>query len=117
MPDVQQISAIELDELLKSPTEVLLLDVRQQDERDYAAINTPQAAADLFIPLGELQARVAEVEEAKHANAFLVVYCHHGVRSQAAANWLAGRGLENVVNLEGGIDAWSIQVDQTVKRY
>ena len=117
MPDVPQITAPELNELFKSPTEVLLLDVRQQDERDYAAISSPQAAADLFIPLGELQARVDEVEGVKPQGAFLVVYCHHGVRSQAAANWLAGRGMTNVVNLAGGIDAWSMLVDQSVKRY
>ena len=53
----------------------------------------------------------------KPQGAFLVVYCHHGVRSQAAANWLAGRGMTNVVNLAGGIDAWSMLVDKTVKRY
>jgi rhodanese-related sulfurtransferase len=60
---------------------------------------------------------VAEVESAIPANAFLVVYCHHGVRSQAAANWLSNRGASNVLNLTGGIDAWSIIVDKNVPRY
>jgi rhodanese-related sulfurtransferase len=117
MSNVQPISAKELDDLLKSSSEVALLDVRQADERQYASINSPQAALDLFIPLGELQERVAEVESAIPANAFLVVYCHHGVRSQAAANWLSNRGASNVLNLTGGIDAWSIIVDKNVPRY
>lgn len=117
MPKVQQITAIELADLLKSQSEVILLDVRQPDERAYAAIDTPHASADLFIPLGELQARVGEVEETKRENATLVVYCHHGVRSLAAANWLAERKISNVLNLAGGIDAWSMQVDPAVRRY
>lgn len=117
MPKVQQISANELNDLLKSQSEVVLLDVRQPDERAFAVIDTPHASADLFIPLGELQARVGEVEETKRASAFLLVYCHHGVRSLAAANWLAGRKMENVLNLAGGIDAWSMLVDPAVRRY
>ena len=40
----------------------------------------------------------------------LVVYCHHGVRSRAVAEWLAERGLTGILNLQGGIDAWSREV-------
>jgi len=117
MTNAQQVSATELHDLLKSSAEVILLDVRQPDERQYAFIDSAQAAADLFIPIGEFQARAAEVESHKPENAFIVVYCHHGVRSQAAANWLAGRGMKHVLNLTGGIDAWSLIIDKTVPRY
>ena len=53
--------------------------------------------------LDELQAAVARGP--------LVVYCHHGVRSMAVAEWLAERGLAGILNLQGGIDAWSSEVD------
>ena len=46
-----------------------------------------------------------------------VLYCHHGVRSLAGAEFLRGRGLTRVANLTGGIDAWSVRVDPAVPRY
>ncbi len=47
----------------------------------------------------------------------LVFYCHHGVRSQAAANHALRMGFREVYNLAGGIDAWSQDVDPDVPRY
>ena len=50
-------------------------------------------------------------------NAMLVFHCHHGGRSQAAAEAFAQRGFRNVHNMAGGIDAWALHVDNTVPRY
>lgn len=47
----------------------------------------------------------------------IVVMCHHGVRSANVCLYLAQNGFENVFNLEGGIDLWSIEVDENVPRY
>jgi monothiol glutaredoxin len=47
----------------------------------------------------------------------LVFHCHHGGRSQSAAEHFRGRGFTNVHNMAGGIDAWSREVDATVPRY
>ena len=47
----------------------------------------------------------------------LVFQCHHGIRSQAAANYFAGLGFERLFNLRGGIDAWSQLVVPLVPRY
>jgi rhodanese-related sulfurtransferase len=47
----------------------------------------------------------------------VVVYCHHGVRSQAGAALLERLGFKDVVSLAGGIDAWSLLVDPRVPRY
>ena len=47
----------------------------------------------------------------------LVIHCHHGARSMRAAEFLAARGFTDVVNLAGGIDAWSCEVDAGVPRY
>ena len=47
----------------------------------------------------------------------LVFYCHHGPRSQQAADFFCSHGFRNVYNLDGGIDAWSAEVDPSVPRY
>jgi len=51
------------------------------------------------------------------AGASVVVYCHHGIRSQSAAAFLERSGFSDVSSLTGGIDAWSCEVDPTVPRY
>jgi rhodanese-related sulfurtransferase len=117
MAGVTRISAADLALLLQSAEEVIVLDVRQPDERAYAAIPVPADKGDLFIPLGELQARVDEVRSRCSENTKLAVYCHHGVRSLRAGTWLASQGIANCLNLEGGIDAWSVEVDHQVPRY
>jgi len=58
----------------------------------------------------------AEIEKLPR-DARLVFHCHHGGRSQAAAEHFAALGFENVHNLAGGIDAWSREVDPSVPRY
>jgi len=47
----------------------------------------------------------------------IVFQCHHGIRSQSAAQYCEGLGFENLFNLSGGIDAWSQLVDPSVPRY
>lgn len=117
MPNAAGIEPKDLNVMLDSPSPVILLDVREADERAFAAIDGTRAVADLWIPLGQLVERVGELEAALQANAFLAVYCHHGMRSMRAAFWLAERGIPNVLNLDGGIDAWSGEVDSSVPRY
>ena len=51
------------------------------------------------------------------AAAPVIVYCHHGVRSMAVAQWLSAQGITNIYNLQGGIDAYSLQADKSVPRY
>jgi len=46
-----------------------------------------------------------------------VFQCHHGIRSQAAAEYCVEKGFRNVYNVVGGIDAWSLTVDRSVPRY
>jgi len=46
-----------------------------------------------------------------------VIMCHHGSRSAMACQMLQRFGVDNVLNLEGGIDAWTITVDPSVRRY
>jgi len=50
-------------------------------------------------------------------NTTIVFECHHGIRSQSAAEYCLGLGFRNLFNLRGGIDAWSQLVDPSVPRY
>jgi rhodanese-related sulfurtransferase len=89
---------------------IRLIDVRQVWENELARL--PES---LHIPLNELPHRAAEIPPV--AAPLLVVYCHHGVRSLSAADYLLRLGYYNVRSLAGGIDAWSCEVDPTVPRY
>lgn len=85
-----------------------LVDVREPWEAQLAAI--PDST---LIPLGQLRDRLDELDP----DAPLVVYCHTGVRSARALEWLEGAGFEHARHLTGGIDAWSAKVDPSVPRY
>ena len=96
---------------------LVLLDVREDHERDHARIAVPDSGVvDLHVPLGQIPARLDEIVD-RARGLPLVVYCHHGQRSMAAATWLQRQGIGDVHNLDGGIDAWSIRVDRAVRRY
>lgn len=87
---------------------VVLLDVRELDERETARIEP-----SLHIPMYEVPRRVAEIPKDRE----VVVYCHTGTRSMMVAGYLESQGYSGVGNLTGGIDAWSRKVDPTVPRY
>ena len=103
-------TAEKLAELLKGEKPPHLLDVRQPEEHEMAAL--PDAK---LIPLGQLAGRVKEIEAWKDED--VVVYCHHGVRSLMAIGGLRAMGFKKLHNLSGGIDAWSVKVDMAVPRY
>lgn len=113
---VGQLGPVDLKARLGAGEALALLDVREDDERAFAAIPLPPGTVDLHIPLGEVATRLDQIEDAARGRS-LVVYCHHGQRSMVAAAWLARRGIADVHNLEGGIDAWSRRVDPGVRRY
>lgn len=116
MPEVAELSAPGLRARIDAGDPLTVLDVREDHERAYAAIALAGGVVDLHIPLGEVSERFEEIREAAGGRS-LVVYCHHGQRSMVAATWLARRGLGDVLNLDGGIDAWSKRVDPAVRRY
>ena len=107
---IAQIKPAELKRKLDAGESVLLLDVRNYDE--HAHCHLPDS---VLIPLGELGGRVDEVQPP--ADALVVVYCHHGVRSLSGAAILMQAGIGPVASLSGGIEAWSTQIDPSVPRY
>ena len=115
-PEVPSISVVELKQRLDRGDPLTLLDVREDGERVFGAIPVPSTAADLHIPMAQIPARFGDLP-AEAGSAPLIVYCHLGMRSMVVATWLVRRGIRNVHNLEGGIDAWSGSVDPTVPRY
>ena len=86
-----------------------LVDVRQPEEYAYCRIE-----GSVLIPLGELASRADEIADDRP----VVLICHHGVRSMQALAYLQNRHeLTNLLNLRGGIHAWSVRVDPTVAIY
>lgn len=87
---------------------ITVLDVREPHEWAIARLPTAR-----LVPLSALPTAVNTLDSA----AEIVVYCHHGARSAAAAEWLRDHGFARVRNLIGGIDRWSLDVDASVRRY
>ena len=105
---VKQLSATELKNKIQQQDSVFLLDVREPHEFQYAYI-----AGSVLIPLNQIPQRLGELDPKQD----IVVICHHGMRSQQAANYLERSGFTHIANLKGGIDAWSCEVDSSVARY
>jgi molybdopterin/thiamine biosynthesis adenylyltransferase/rhodanese-related sulfurtransferase len=109
-PPVAHLAAHDLSQRLDASADLLLLDVRRDDEVSRARIE-----GSLQIPLDELEARLAEIQDWKERP--VVVMCHLGGRSEKAYHLLRERGFAKLENLDGGIDAWSLTVDPSIPRY
>jgi len=105
---IPTISARDLKRKMDAQESLTLIDVREPWEYDVAQIKGSR-----LIPLGELEGRITEVPR----EGIIVLHCHSGVRSEEGATLLKQAGLAQVYNLEGGIEAWSRDVDPTVPRY
>ncbi len=107
MPELAEIDPIELKRRIGKGDEPLILDVREPWEITAASIS-----GTVNIPMGDIPSRLAELDPDRET----IVMCHHGVRSAQVAMYLARSGFEHVLNLAGGIDAWS-EIDPSVPRY
>jgi adenylyltransferase/sulfurtransferase len=106
-PEGEDITPLALSRALAT-REIALLDVREPYE--WSIGHLPGAR---LVPLDSLPPAVDSLDR----DAELVVYCHHGMRSEMAAEWLREQGFRRVRNLIGGIDRWSLEVDRSVRRY
>jgi molybdopterin/thiamine biosynthesis adenylyltransferase/rhodanese-related sulfurtransferase len=105
---IPTMSAHELKRKMDAREQFELIDVREAFEYEIARIDGAK-----LIPLGEIAERADELPRERP----IVVHCHSGQRSAQAVRLLQHRGFANVYNLEGGIDAWSDQVDPNVPKY
>ncbi|HET7876993.1 MAG TPA: rhodanese-like domain-containing protein [Methylomirabilota bacterium] len=87
---------------------LVLLDVRDDWETRLCRLEH-----SLHIPLEEIELRMEELNSQDE----IVVYCHHGIRSAAVADFLRRLGFARAVNLAGGLDLWARTVDPTMRRY
>lgn len=104
---IRQIGAHELKAMRDRGDSFELVDVRTDAERAVA-----------FIEGSRLLDQALHDELLRMARDTTIVFqCHHGVRSQSAAEYFLQHGFSNLFNLVGGIDAWSQRVDASVPRY
>jgi len=96
----------------EQPTPPVLLDVREAWERQTARLDLPGTRA-LHMPMHTLPARLHELDRTQP----ILVLCHHGARSLQCVAFLQAQGYSAAVNIAGGIDAWSREVDASVPRY
>lgn len=85
-----------------------LLDVREPWE-----VRLSSVAEAVYIPMGEIPLRHKELDSQRR----VAVMCHSGGRSVRVANYLAQNGFATVANTVGGIDAWAVEVDDSIPRY
>ena len=97
-------------------TAPVVLDVREPWELQTASV-APDGFTLLHVPMQSIPARLAELQSSYGADQPIACLCHHGMRSQQVANYLAQHGFTGVVNLQGGIAAWSEQLDSAVPQY
>ncbi len=106
-PTVQSLSVQALAERI-ARNDITVIDVRSDSDRAFAGFPQPHRV------LNEDTAAELEGLPKDQPLAFL---CHHGISSAQAAEHFRGLGFRQVFNVEGGIEAWSQQIDRSVPRY
>src|SRR5258708_9816791 len=108
-PNVQvpEITPRELKSLLDRGDDLFILDVREPHEFQICNLK------ENLIPLGERPRRVHELDSSRE----IVAHCRSGKRSAEAVDFLRKAGFRKILNLKGGILAWSDEVDPSVPKY
>ena len=107
---MSEISVEEVKAKLDRGDAVHLLDIRESAEVEICAL--PGAE---HIPMMELFTGVKRTEA--ESTSEIVVYCHHGIRSFEAAQYLRMQGYAHARSMAGGIAAWADRVDPTMTSY
>jgi rhodanese-related sulfurtransferase len=107
---VKHITSRQASDLLKNNENIKLIDVREPEEFAYCKIQNA-----ILCPLKQfpdiIQENDLKIEDK------IILYCHHGIRSAKAASLMEEMGFLDLFSIDGGIDAWSLEVDSTVPRY
>ena len=104
---IPQITVKEFKARRDAGDDIFLLDVREPYEYQIAQIG------GTLIPQNDVPNRLVEIPSDRE----IVVQCRSGARSQRIAELLKQSGYTQVVNLAGGILAWSDEIDPTVQKY
>ena len=95
---MHQLTPQELKEKLDSNADVLLIDIREDWEREEYNIG------GVHIPMGEIPSKLSEIPKDKE----VVLYCEKGIRSTITIQRLETLGFHNLINLSGGMKAWKM---------
>ncbi len=105
---MKEITVQELKSKLDDGSDLQLIDVREDNEREFTNIGGDH------IPMGTIINNLDKVSKDKD----VVIYCRSGSRSGQVVNFLEmNHGFENLYNLRGGILAWADQIDDSIKKY
>ena len=104
----ESISPTELNQRLQNGENINLIDVRELWEYETANLEGAK-----LLPLSQFNEWIGDLKPEGE----IVVMCHHGIRSANVCMFLLRNGFEKVINLDGGIDLWSKEVDANVPRY
>ena len=91
----------------------VVLDVREPYELGWAQLPPSPGFRVVAIPMADVPERLTELDPDQP----IACLCHHGMRSMQVARFLQGNGFGHVVNIHGGIDAWSTELDGAIARY
>jgi rhodanese-related sulfurtransferase len=104
---IREVTPAELQQLLSEENPPTLIDVREDGEAAICAIE-----GSILIPMNTLPQRLQEIPRDRP----VALYCHHGMRSMMAGQWLAQQGYD-ALSLAGGIDRWAIEMAPDMARY
>jgi molybdopterin/thiamine biosynthesis adenylyltransferase/rhodanese-related sulfurtransferase len=107
-PASAEIEPVEVKKWIDAGKDFTLVDVREPHEYQICKIDKAK-----LIPLGQLPNRLSELNKSDQ----IVVHCKSGVRSAKAQKALQESGFGNVLNMKGGILAWSDKVDPKLPKY
>ena len=105
---MQEITVQELKSMMDNKEDFQLIDVRELHEVETASIGGEN------IPMGEIINNIDRIDKNKP----VVIHCRSGSRSGNVVNLLSKQyGFSNLYNLQGGILAWSDQIDPSIPKY
>lgn len=91
----------------------VLLDVREPWEFQTASVVADDSFELIQMPMRSVPARFQELDRHRP----IACLCHHGARSAQVVHFLMQQGFDQVVNVHGGIHAWSQERDPSVPLY
>jgi sulfur-carrier protein adenylyltransferase/sulfurtransferase len=105
---MKEITVVQLKSMMDSNEDFQLIDVREPHENDIASLGGE------LIPMGEIPDNVERISREKK----VVIHCKAGGRSGRIVQYLeAMHGFNNLYNLQGGILAWSDEIDSSIPKY
>ncbi len=107
---MKQMTAKELYAYLQAGNEPVLIDVREEEELEFGMI-----AGAKHIPMQTVPGRLNELESLKQTP--IVLICRSGRRSEQIGEFLEQMGFKEIINLQGGMNAWATEIDTSMTVY